>query len=73
MKHCRGSLSTDIKLKLFKGVINQIFGYCAIIYHGFGVRGTEGDQNRLRILYNSCIRFVCNLSEIDHVSNKYIE
>lgn len=73
IKHCRGSLNTDIKLKLFKGVINPFFDYCAIIYHGFGTHGTGGDQDRLRVLYNSCIRFVCNLSGRDHVSEKYIE
>lgn len=73
IKHSRGSLSTDIKLKLLKGVIDPFFDYCAIIYHGFGVHGTGGDQNRLRILYNSCIRYVFNLSGRDHVSDKYIE
>lgn len=73
IKHCRNSLSTDIKLKLFKGVINPFFDYCAIMYHGYGVYGTGIDQNRLRVLYNSCIRFVCNLSGRDHISNKYLE
>ena len=71
IKHCRKSLSTNIKLKLLKGVIDPFFDYCAIIYHGFDVYGTGKDKNRLRVLYNSCVRFVCDLSGRDHVSEKY--
>lgn len=73
INHCRSSLNTDIKLKLLKGVIDPFFDYCAILYHGFNIYGTGINQNRLRVLYNSCIRFVCNLSGRDHVSEKYIE
>lgn len=73
IKHCNNSLNTDLKLKLSRGVIDPFFDYCAILYHGFGVNGTGGDQNRLRILYNSCIRFECNLSGRDHIFKKLIE
>lgn len=73
IKNHRRSLSTNVKLKLLKGIIDPFFDYCAIIYHGYGVHGTGGDQNRLRILYNSALRFVCDLSGRDHVSIKYAE
>lgn len=73
IRHCRKSVNSELKLKLVKGVICPIVDYAAIIYHGFGIHGTNEDENKLQILMNSCIRYVCNLTNRDHVSNYYSE
>lgn len=73
IRHCRKSVGPKLKLKLVKGVICPLFDYAAIIYHGFGIHGTGEDENKLRILYNSCIRYICNLSHRDHVSESLNE
>lgn len=73
LRHCRNSVSMDIKLQLIKGIVIPMFDYASMIYHGFGIFGSNNDEARLNILMNSCIRFVCNLSGRDHVSRKYIE
>lgn len=73
IRHRRNALNINIKLQLTRGIILPLFDYAAIIYHGFGIHGTGGDETRINVLMNSCIRFVCNLSGRDHVSAKYIE
>lgn len=50
-----------------------IFDYASILYHGYGIHGTNDDESRLHVLMNSYIRFICNLSNRDYVSEKYIE
>lgn len=56
-----------------RGVISPIFDYASMIYHGFGIYGTNEDESRLNVLMNTCIRLVCKLSNRDHVSEKYVE
>lgn len=69
--HCRRSVKENTKLELVKGVLCPIFDYASMIYHGFNIHGTGDDESRLNVLMNSCIRFICNLSMRDHVSEKY--
>ena len=50
-----------------------MFGYVSMIYIGFGIHGTGEDESKVGVLMNSCVRFVCNLSMRDHVSEKYVD
>lgn len=73
IQHCRNTVNTNTKLQLVRGVIIPMFDYASIIYHGFGIHGSNGDETRLNVLMNSCVRFIGNLSGRDHVSEKYRE
>lgn len=73
VKHRRTSLNTGLKLQLTRGIILPLFDYAATIYHGFNIHGSGIDEARINVLMNSCVRFVCNLTGRDHVSDKYIK
>lgn len=73
INHCRNSVSQETKVQLIKGVVLPMFDYASIIYHGFDIYGSHEDEKRLNILLNSCVRFICNLSSRDHISEKYGE
>lgn len=73
IKHCRNTITPSIKLKLIKSVVNPIFDYGSILYHGFKIHGTGKDEDRVQLLQNSCIRYICNLTKRDLVSEKYTE
>lgn len=62
-----------VKHQLTRAIILPLFDYAAMMYHGFDIHGTGEDVDRLNVLMNSCVRFICNLTGRDHVSNRYIE
>lgn len=68
ISHCRNSIPKSARTKIVKCVINPIFDYASIIYHGYNIHGTNENQMRLQKAQNNCIRYICKLSRYDHIS-----
>ena len=61
-------LPSDIKLQLIKSLILPIFDYMDVVYHDFGIHGTNQDSDRLEKMLNCCIRFITNIKRSDHIT-----
>lgn len=68
IKHCRNSIPKSTKTNIIKCIINPIFDYASIIYHGYNIHGTNENSKRLQKVQNNCIRFICKISRFDHVT-----
>lgn len=58
ISHCKRNIRSDAKWRIVRGVIDPIFDYGSIIYHGHGISGTMGDAKRIQIAHNNCIRYI---------------
>lgn len=61
-------LPREIKLQLFKTLILPIFDYMDIIYHDYGIHGTNNLSDRLEKLQNIAIRFISNVKRREHIT-----
>lgn len=61
-------LPSEIKLQLYKTLILPIFDYMDIIYHDFGVHGTNGMSDKLERLQNIAIRFISKVKRREHIT-----
>lgn len=68
IKHCRKYLPKESKVQIVKGIIDPIFDYGSIIYHGFNIHGSANNEKRLQVAHNNCIRFVLNINRHAHIS-----
>lgn len=68
VNHCKRSISPDAKSRIVNGVILPLFDYGSIIYHGYGLNGSRGDEKRVQIAHNTCIRFINKVSRFERIS-----
>lgn len=69
----RNILPKEIKLQLYKTLILPIFDYTDIVYHEYGVHGTNGLSDRLERLQNIAIRFISNVPRREHITPHRID
>lgn len=61
-------LPREIKLQLFKTLILPIFDYMDIIYHDFGIHGTNNLSDKLERLQNIAVRFISSVKRREHIT-----
>ncbi|VEN33939.1 unnamed protein product [Callosobruchus maculatus] len=65
---CRYLMNFKLRKKLSETLVMSCLGYCNILYFPCLDQHTK---NRLQIIQNNCVRFVCNLKKFDHVTQSY--
>ena len=61
-------LTPEIKLQLYKTLILPIIDYMDVIYHNYGVYGTNGNDEKLEKLQNIAIRYILNVNRREHIT-----
>lgn len=69
LRPLKNILSSNVKTQLVKTMIFPIFDYMDIIYHGFGIHGTNRSSDKLERTFNTCIRYnILNLPRREHIT-----
>lgn len=66
--HCRKYAPKVARIRIITNVIGPLFDYGSILYHGFGIHGSGLEAKKLQIAQNSCIRYIYNLSNREHIT-----
>lgn len=69
MRPIKNILNANVKALLVKTMIFPIFDFMDIVYHGFGMHGTNRDSDKLEKAFNSCIRFILNIPRREHITH----
>lgn len=55
---------TNFRMRMFKAFLLPKFLYGDIVMYGM----TEGNKNKIRRIFNACVRYVFKLRKFDHIS-----
>lgn len=68
IRHTKNCIPNYVKRDIATAIIDSIFNYGDIISYGWGIHGTNSDDDRLLIADNDKIRYIYGLKRRDHIT-----